>query len=66
MSRERYILFYESYLQNRKQGVIVNGSFPTWSNILAEVLHGFILDPALSLGVINDIVIDIETNIKLF
>ena len=55
-----------SYLSERRQRVILPGTQSDWNYIHAGVPQGSILGPLLFLLYINDIVNDIESNIRLF
>ena len=58
--------WFQSYLSNRKQRVVLPWVLSDWKSIKAEVPQGSILGPLLFLVVINDIVSDINSNIRLF
>ena len=58
--------WFKSYLSNRKQRVITEGFKSNWENTLAGVPQGSVLGPYLFLIYINDIVKDINCNIRLF
>ena len=55
-----------NYLTNRKQRVVIPGDVSKWAFIKAGVPQGSILGPLLFLSYINDIVVDIRANIRLF
>ena len=58
--------WFRSYLANRKQRFIKEGFHSNWENTEAGVPQGSILGPYLFLIYINDIVKDINCNIRLF
>ena len=58
--------WFQNYLNNRKQRVCVDGSTSGWTIISAGVPQGSILGPLLFLVYINDIVDDLNANIRLF
>ena len=58
--------WFRSYLANRKQRVITEGFHSNWENTEAGVPQGSVLGPYLFLIYINDIVKDINCNIRLF
>ena len=58
--------WFQSYLENRQQRVVLNNSQSEWTFVQAGVPQGSILGPILFLIYINDIVSEIDINIKLF
>ena len=58
--------WFHNYLFDRKQRVVLRGNESTWHIITAGVPQGSILGPLLFLIYINDIVCEIQSNIKLF
>ena len=55
----------DSFLSNRQQRVVVNGAKSQWAPVLSGVPQGTILDPLL-FSMINDIMVGIESEIRLF
>ena len=55
-----------NFLKERKQRVILNGQYSTWTNVKAGVPQGSILGPLLFLICINDFPEDLFANPKLF
>ena len=55
-----------NFLEERKQRVVLNGQYSTWTNVEAGVPQGSILGPLLFLIYINDFPENLASNLKLF
>ena len=54
------------FLNFRKQRVVLNGQYSSWTSIEAGVTQGSILGPLLFSIYINNLSDDLTTNVKLF
>ena len=58
--------FFENYLTNRYQRVILNGKESNWKSLKAGVPQGSVLGSLLFLLYINDVTDNISSNMRLF
>ena len=60
------LMFFQNYLNTRKQRVLLNGSYFGFSAVESGVPQGSVLGPLLFLIYINDLERNIKSNIKIF
>ena len=58
--------FFENYLENRHQRVVLNGIESDWKKLEAGVPQGSVLGPLLFLVYINDLTDNITSQMRLF
>ena len=56
----------KSFLNNRKQRVVLNGQCSDWKEISAGVPQGSVLDPLFFLLYINDLPLGLKSNVRMF
>ena len=60
------LMFFQNYLNNRKQRVVLNGSYSSYKTVESGVTQGSVLGPLLFLIYINGLERDVKSNIKFF
>ena len=58
--------WFENYLAERKQRVLIRGQSSLWGNIQASVPQGSVLGPLLFIVYINDLADVVDCSIKMF
>ena len=64
--RGNLLNWFEDYLKDRQQAVAIKGKISSYKTVFSGVPQGSVLGPLLFLVYINDIVKDIESQVKLF
>ena len=64
--RGKTLLWIDSFLCSRQQRVVINGAKSKWADVLSGVPQGTAFGPLLFSLYINDVLVDIDSEIRLF